>query len=409
MPVLRSPVVEEISQHDALMYIVTHIRASLSSSVVDEMEEEEVKEGFVLVARKGCFGLPTTCSSCLPVYLYLRFANVDFNLRFNLVHPDSGDKALYDMVSPFLDIMGKSRFYLGDVGNGTAMKLVVNMIMGSMMASFSEGLLLSEKVGLDPKILVVSQGVISAPMFSMKGISMVKSKYATTFPLKLQSKYPTAFPLKHQHKFLSLDLRLHLQLSIMSKITSFIGSPDSVMDLPRIYICDSKKRICKIMTPCPKAGLETSLNESGIRVSAGLGEDVLKRFLNAGIQAYRFFEWAAAFNRLLSTCCKSKNIWKAQEIFDKMKDKFSPDSKTYSILLEGWGKSSNLPKAREIFRMIADNGCNPNIVTYGIMVDVLCKAGRVDEALEVIGEMDCHGCKPTSFIHSEQFDKPWRD
>ncbi|KAF6151673.1 hypothetical protein GIB67_043080 [Kingdonia uniflora] len=112
----------------------------------------------------------------------------------------SGDKALYDMVSPFLDIIGKSRFYLGDVGNGTAMKLVVNMIMGSMMASFSEGLLLSEKVGLDPKILVASQGVISAPMFSMKGISMIKSKYPTTFPLKLQSKYPIAFPLKHQQK-----------------------------------------------------------------------------------------------------------------------------------------------------------------------------------------------------------------
>ncbi|KAF6165334.1 hypothetical protein GIB67_018778 [Kingdonia uniflora] len=193
------------------MYIVTHIRASLSSFVVDEMEKEgeEVKEGFALVARKGCFGLPTACSSCLPVYLYLQFANVDFDLHFNLVHPDSaeinmssssllqgerqgdnasrsssssssssgsgssssGDTVLYDMVSPFLDIMGKSRFYLGDVGNGTAMKLVVNMIMGSMMASFSERLLLSEKVGLDPKILV------------------------------------------------------------RSKITSFIGSPDSVMDL----------------------------------------------------------------------------------------------------------------------------------------------------------------------------------
>ncbi|KAF6156539.1 hypothetical protein GIB67_040935 [Kingdonia uniflora] len=122
------------------------------------------------------------------------------------------DKALYDMVSPFLDIVGKSRFYLGDAGNGTAMKLVVNMIMGSMMASFSEGLLLSEKVRLDPKILVkvilVSQGAISAPMFSLKGPSMVQSKYPTAFLLKLQSKYPTAFPLKHQQK----DLRLALGL-----------------------------------------------------------------------------------------------------------------------------------------------------------------------------------------------------
>ncbi|XP_044485375.1 glyoxylate/succinic semialdehyde reductase 2, chloroplastic isoform X2 [Mangifera indica] len=116
-----------------------------------------------------------------------------------LIFLTAGDKSLYDTVAPFLDIMGKSRFYLGDVGNGAAMKLVVNMIMGSMMASFSEGILLSEKVGLDPNVLVevVSQGAISAPMYSLKGPSMTKSLY------------PTAFPLKHQQK----DLRLALGLA----------------------------------------------------------------------------------------------------------------------------------------------------------------------------------------------------
>ncbi|KAJ4959082.1 hypothetical protein NE237_026193 [Protea cynaroides] len=116
-----------------------------------------------------------------------------------LIFLTAGDKPLYETAAPLLDIMGKSRFYLGDVGNGAAMKLVVNMIMGSMMASFSEGLLLSEKVGLDPSVLVevVSQGAISSPMFSTKGPSMV------------QSMYPTAFPLKHQQK----DLRLALGLA----------------------------------------------------------------------------------------------------------------------------------------------------------------------------------------------------
>nr|CAD1824266.1 unnamed protein product [Ananas comosus var. bracteatus] len=116
-----------------------------------------------------------------------------------LIFLTAGDASLYETVAPLLDIMGKSRFYLGDVGNGAAMKIVVNMIMGSMMASFSEGLLLSEKVGLDPNVLieVVSQGAISAPMYSVKGPSMVKAAY------------PTAFPLKHQQK----DLRLALGLA----------------------------------------------------------------------------------------------------------------------------------------------------------------------------------------------------
>ncbi|KQK08390.1 hypothetical protein BRADI_2g41630v3 [Brachypodium distachyon] len=47
-----------------------------------------------------------------------------------LIFLTAGDESLYKRVTPLLDVMGKSRFFLGDVGNGAAMKLVVNMIMG---------------------------------------------------------------------------------------------------------------------------------------------------------------------------------------------------------------------------------------------------------------------------------------
>jgi glyoxylate/succinic semialdehyde reductase len=43
--------------------------------------------------------------------------------------------------------MGKAKFFLGDVGAGANMKLVVNMVMGSMMAAFAEGLVLADQVG----------------------------------------------------------------------------------------------------------------------------------------------------------------------------------------------------------------------------------------------------------------------
>lgn len=244
-------------------------------------------------------------------------------------------------------------------------------------------------------------------------------------------------------------------------------------------ISDTTKRISKIMMSCPKLGLDLALDQGGIRVSPAVVEEVLKRFENAGMLAYRFFEWAekqrnyehsirayhtmiqslakirqykivwdlmnqmkgkrmlnietfciimrkyaraqkveeaiytfnvmekydvtpnlAAFNGLLSALCKSKNVRKAQEIFNNMKERFVPDPKTYSILIEGWGKDPNLPKAREIFREMVDNGCNPDMVTYGIMVDILCKAGRVDEAVEIVKGMDVIICRPTSFIYS---------
>ncbi|KAK7351099.1 hypothetical protein VNO77_10282 [Canavalia gladiata] len=244
-------------------------------------------------------------------------------------------------------------------------------------------------------------------------------------------------------------------------------------------VADATETVSKVMMSCPTLGLDTALNQTGVRVSPDLVENVLERFENAGMSAFRFFEWAekqrnyshtikayhlmieslakirqyqimwdlvnamrkkgmlnvetfcimmrkyarankvdeavytfnvmdkfgvspnlAAFNGLLSALCKSKNVRKAQEIFDVMKGRFMPDSKTYSILLEGWGKIPNLPRAREVFREMVCAGCNPDVVTYGIMVDILCKAGRVDEAVEVVKEMDANNCRPTSFIYS---------
>ncbi|XP_010498138.1 PREDICTED: glyoxylate/succinic semialdehyde reductase 2, chloroplastic-like [Camelina sativa] len=139
-----------------------------------------------------------------------------------LIFLTAGDKLLYEKASHFFDIMGKSRFYLGEVGNGAAMKLVVNMIMGSMMASFAEGILLSQKVGLDPNVLVevVSQGAINAPMYSLKGPSMIKSVY------------PTAFPLKHQQK----DMRLALGLAeSVSQSTPIAAAANELYKVAKSY------------------------------------------------------------------------------------------------------------------------------------------------------------------------------
>ena len=39
-------------------------------------------------------------------------------------------QTLYEETLPAFDVLGKKSFYLGEVGNGAKMKLVVNMIMG---------------------------------------------------------------------------------------------------------------------------------------------------------------------------------------------------------------------------------------------------------------------------------------
>ncbi|KAG1673964.1 hypothetical protein FOA52_015720 [Chlamydomonas sp. UWO 241] len=115
-----------------------------------------------------------------------------------LIFLTAGDEELFTAVAGPLDVMGKAKFFLGDVGAGANMKLVVNMVMGSMMVAFAEGLSLAESAGLNQKdvVDVIALGAIAAPMFAMKG------------PLMMHGNYAPAFPLKHQQK----DMRLALEL-----------------------------------------------------------------------------------------------------------------------------------------------------------------------------------------------------
>ncbi|CAL5051284.1 unnamed protein product [Urochloa decumbens] len=51
--------------------------------------EWEAAERKVLVARKPCFGLPTACPTSLPVLLYLRLAQVPFDIHVDTSFPDA--------------------------------------------------------------------------------------------------------------------------------------------------------------------------------------------------------------------------------------------------------------------------------------------------------------------------------
>uniref|UniRef100_A0A251TKA0 Thioredoxin-like fold domain-containing protein n=1 Tax=Helianthus annuus TaxID=4232 RepID=A0A251TKA0_HELAN len=66
--------------------VVLHRRICIL--LMDESIQNE-QQRLTLVTRKACFGLPTACPSCLPVYIYLKLAKVPFDLSYNLSFPDS--------------------------------------------------------------------------------------------------------------------------------------------------------------------------------------------------------------------------------------------------------------------------------------------------------------------------------
>jgi 3-hydroxyisobutyrate dehydrogenase/2-hydroxy-3-oxopropionate reductase len=102
----------------------------------------------------------------------------------------AGDESLYAEAVPCFEVMGKMSPFLGDVGQGAKMKLVVNMIMGGMLSIFCEGMALGQKGGLDGEQIleILDAGAMANPMFKGKGAMLLADNYSTSFPLKHMQK-----------------------------------------------------------------------------------------------------------------------------------------------------------------------------------------------------------------------------
>ncbi|XP_072040841.1 uncharacterized protein [Amphiura filiformis] len=108
----------------------------------------------------------------------------------SLVVLGAGDKTLYDDLQSCFEALGKKSFYLGDVGNGARMKLINNMITGSMMCCFGEGMSLAEKAGLNQSNLldILNLSMLSSPLIAGKGRAILAGVFPPAFPLKFQQK-----------------------------------------------------------------------------------------------------------------------------------------------------------------------------------------------------------------------------
>jgi len=180
--------------------------ATLAEANMQEMDTAiQEKGGYVQVTifflpTQGSFIDDRTVENDISQSIFCVFA---FNRRF-LEAPVSGSKGpahagaliflcagnedLFNEIKDSgLAAMGKaSHFFRTQVGYGTRAKLVVNSLMGTMMAAFGEGLALSESLGLDATkmIEVIGQGAIQSPMYAMKGPKMIVKDHDPNFPLK---------------------------------------------------------------------------------------------------------------------------------------------------------------------------------------------------------------------------------
>jgi 3-hydroxyisobutyrate dehydrogenase-like beta-hydroxyacid dehydrogenase len=101
-----------------------------------------------------------------------------------------GNRELFGAAEPIFQTIAKQYFHLGDSGSGTAMKLVVNTLLGVGMQAIAEAVVLGEKAGLDRKRLleVLSKTAVIAPAHLGKLARAAVNDYSPQFPLRLMNK-----------------------------------------------------------------------------------------------------------------------------------------------------------------------------------------------------------------------------
>src|SRR5882762_5049525 len=101
-----------------------------------------------------------------------------------------GDGELFRAAEPIFQSVAKRSYLLGDAGSGTAMKLVVNTLLGVGMQAIAEAVILGEKVGLNRERLlqVLSETAVVAPAHIGKLARAAVYDYRPQFPLRLMNK-----------------------------------------------------------------------------------------------------------------------------------------------------------------------------------------------------------------------------
>jgi 3-hydroxyisobutyrate dehydrogenase len=101
-----------------------------------------------------------------------------------------GKKDVYEKYKPVFDHIGNKTFYLGENGSGHAMKLAMNLQISMLALALSEGITLTKRSGLDPKLFldILNSTYFKTGMSVLKGPKMINGNFEPSFTLKMMKK-----------------------------------------------------------------------------------------------------------------------------------------------------------------------------------------------------------------------------
>lgn len=98
----------------------------------------------------------------------------------------SGDRAAYEAVLPLLRRFSARQFHVGPAEEARYLKLVVNMMVGTMSALVGEALVFGLKGGLDLATMldVIGESAVASPLFGYKKSLLAARRYEPAFTVE---------------------------------------------------------------------------------------------------------------------------------------------------------------------------------------------------------------------------------
>ncbi|KAJ1414150.1 Tetratricopeptide-like helical domain superfamily [Sesbania bispinosa] len=112
------------------------------------------------------------------------------------------------------------------------------------------------------------------------------------------------------------------------------------------------------------------------------------------MKKYKFKVDVDAINFLLDSLGAAKLGKEAQVVFEKLKDRFTLNLQTYTVLLNGWCRVKNLLEAGRVWNEMVDKGFKPDIVAHNIMLEGLIRCKKKSDAIKLFEIMKAKGPLP---------------
>jgi 3-hydroxyisobutyrate dehydrogenase len=128
----------------------------------------------------------------------------------------SGDIETYTEVKPVFDIFGDMIVYTGELGTGTVIKLVHNLVRRGIGLAIGEGMVLGAKAGVDPQLLWDC---------TRRGLEVQLHQLANSFAetiFKGNYEAPASFDIALSRKDVGLATELGRQLDVPMPIASWV-------------------------------------------------------------------------------------------------------------------------------------------------------------------------------------------